>query len=67
MNLLRTRKTEAASQVEAYHDRIQEVVQSSLDANALRQAIIILRLSMSDQSSRTLESSLRIFWAAACR
>ena len=38
MNLLRTRKTEAASQVEAYHDRIQEVVQSSLDANALRQA-----------------------------
>jgi tetratricopeptide (TPR) repeat protein len=36
-HLVRTRKTEGAEQVEAYHDRIREVAEASLDPELLKQ------------------------------
>src|SRR5260370_9942189 len=36
-HLVRTRKTEEAEQVEAYHDRIREVTEASLDQELLKQ------------------------------
>ena len=36
-HLVRTRKTEGAEQVEAYHDRIREVTEASLDQELLKQ------------------------------
>ena len=36
-HLIRTRKTEGPEQVEAYHDRIREVTESSLDPELLKQ------------------------------
>ena len=36
-HLIRTRKTEGAEQVEAYHDRIREVTEGSLDQELLKQ------------------------------